>query len=99
MIFSESLQRKKIHVQVHFTVASQFYVHLNVKFYNTLSYILRSHKCGNIYTRFHTFYVHINVELYIHAFIHLYGGEKTGMLIFFLVLVVRDIGADYTSQS
>ena len=24
---------KKIHVQVHFTVASQFYVHVNVKFY------------------------------------------------------------------
>ena len=35
----------KIHVQVDFTIASQFYVH-------------------------------VNVELFIHALIHLYGGEK-----------------------
>ena len=58
---------QKLHVQVYFNNASQFYVH-------------------------------INVELYIHAFIHLYGGEKTGMLKFFKVPVVRDIGEDFTSQ-
>ena len=38
--------------------------------------ILRSCKCGLIYTRFHTFYVHINVDFYIHAFLKLYDGEK-----------------------
>ena len=44
-------------------------------FYRCFSF-LRLHKRGIIYTRFHTFYVHINVELYVHAFTHLYGGEK-----------------------
>ena len=44
----------KMHVQVHFTVASQFYVY-------------------------------VNVDLYVHTFMHLYGGEKTGMLNFLLV--------------
>ena len=48
-------------MQVHFSLASQFYVR---------------RKCGIIYTRFHTFHVHINVEFYIHAFISLYGGEN-----------------------
>ena len=42
--FQYRLNVKK-HVQVHFTIAPQFYVH-------------------------------INVELYIRAFIQLYGGEK-----------------------
>ena len=35
----------KIYLQIHFTVASQFYVY-------------------------------VNVELYLHAFIHFYGGKK-----------------------
>ena len=41
-------------MQVHFTVASQFYVY-------------------------------VNVELYVHTFMRLYGGEKTGMLKFLLI--------------
>ena len=41
----------------------------------------------------------MNVELYLHAFIHLYGGEKTERLKFFVVLLVLDIGADHSSQS
>ena len=31
--FTLSYIHKKIHVQVHFTIASEFYVHLNVKLY------------------------------------------------------------------
>ena len=45
--------------------------------------ILCSHNCGITYTRFHTFT----------------WWRKTGMLKFFIIPVVRDIGADYTSQS
>ena len=58
-----------------------FQYHFNLKntrassFYHCFT-ILRSHKRGIIYTRFHTFYFHVNVELYIHVFIHSYGGEK-----------------------
>ena len=79
---SVSLQRKN-------TRASSFYRCFS---------ILRSHECGILYTRFHTFYVPVNMELHIHAFIHLYGGEKQ-VLIFFSIPVARDIGQDYTSQS
>ena len=55
--------------------------HLNVKKSHTSSFYryfsnLRLHSCGILYTRFHTFYDHMKVELYIDAFIHLYGGEK-----------------------
>ena len=38
--------------------------------------ILRSRKCGIIYTRFHAFHVHINVELFSHVFVHLYVDGK-----------------------
>ena len=41
-------------MQVHFTIASQFYVH-------------------------------VDVGLSLHVFLHLYGGEKTGMLKFLLI--------------
>ena len=40
-------------MQVHFTIALQFYVYVNVEFY-----------------------VSIKVELFLHAFLHFYGGEK-----------------------
>ena len=50
--------------------------------YTRFSYISRSHKCGIILTRLHTFI----------------SWRKTGMLKFFVVLVVCDIGADNTSQ-
>ena len=53
--FSQYRLNVKILVQVHFITASQFYVHINVELYITLSYILRSHKSGIKYTRFHTF--------------------------------------------
>ena len=40
-------------MQVHFTIALQFYVYVNVEFY-----------------------VSIKVKLFLHAILHLYGGEK-----------------------
>ena len=33
--------------------------------------------------KFYQFYVHRDLELFLHVFLHLYGGEKTGMLKFF----------------
>ena len=38
--------------------------------------ILRSRRCGIIFTRFNAFYIHMNVELFLHAFVVLYGGEN-----------------------
>ena len=35
--------------------------------------------------KFYQFYVHMDVEIFIHVFMHLYGGEKTDMLKFFPV--------------
>ena len=61
--FPVSLQRKN-------TRASPFYQPLHI------CGILRSHECGIIFTRFHAFYIHMNVELYLHAFVLLYGGEN-----------------------
>ena len=58
--FSVPLQRKN-------TRASSFYYRFT---------ILRSRRCGIIFTRFHTFYIHMNVELFLHAFVLLYGGEN-----------------------
>ena len=44
------------------------------------------------------FYVHVNVELYLHAFVQLYGEEKQVWWNGFILLLVRDIGADITNQ-
>ena len=44
------------------------------------------------------FYVYENVELYLHAFVQLYGGEKQVWWNGCIILLVRDIGADITSQ-
>ena len=51
----------------------------------------------NFFTCFHTFYVHINVELFLHAS-YIYTVKKNKDVKFFSIPVVRDIGADFTSQ-
>ena len=45
------------------------------------------------------FYVHVNAELYLHAFVKLYGEEKQVWWNGFIILLVHDIDADMTSQS
>ena len=45
------------------------------------------------------FYVNVNEKLFIYVFIYLYGGEKQMCKNIFVILLVRDIGADYISQS
>ena len=58
--FSVSFQRKN-------TRASSFYHCFT---------ILRSRRCGIIYTHFHAFHLHMNVELFLNAFVQLYGREN-----------------------
>ena len=38
-------------------------------------------------------FVYVNMEFYVHVFLHLYSGK------IFAILLVRDIGADNTSQN
>ena len=66
--FSVSLQCKN-------TRASSFYHCFTILRLRKCG-ILCSHECGIIFTRYLTIYVHMNVELFLHAFLNIYGGEK-----------------------
>ena len=62
-----------IHITIQVYLHEQIKVYLHVNFFifhhNFIISILRSHKCGKKFTRFHASFVYVNVELHINDFV------------------------------